>query len=153
MFYAEITEILGSDQYLGLYFSAFYIIMDENKRLFFCNAGHQRSYLLRRDRKKIASLNTEGFLVGITSDERAQYQTKTINAESGDKIVLYTDGIVEARDAGGDEFGVDRIIKNISKNYSMSGEKMLNSITDDLKSFTNIDDMKDDATLIVIDIK
>ena len=87
----------------------------------------------------------------ITSDERAQYQTKTINAESGDKIVLYTDGIVEARDAGGDEFGVDRIIKNISKNYSMSGETVLISITDDLKSFTNIDEMKDDATLIIID--
>ena len=38
---SEITEILGADQYSGLYFSAFYLIMDENKKLFFCNAGHQ----------------------------------------------------------------------------------------------------------------
>ena len=149
----EITDILGSDQYSGLYFSAFYIIMDENKRLLFCNAGHQQSFLLRRERKKIASLNTEGFLVGITSDERAQYTTKTINAESGDKIVLYTDGIVEARNADGEEFGVDRIIKNLSKNYLMSGEKILDAVTGNLKGFTNIDEMKDDATLIIIDIK
>ena len=109
--------------------------------------------ILRRERKKIASLNTEGFLVGITSDERAQYTTKTINAESGDKIVLYTDGIVEARNADGEEFGVDRIIKNLSKNYLMSGEKILDAVTGNLKGFTNIDEMKDDATLIIIDIK
>ncbi len=150
---SDITEILGTDRYSGLYFSAFYIIMDENKRLFFCNAGHQQSFLLRRERKKIASLNTEGFLVGITSDERAQYQTKMINAESGDKIILYTDGIAEARSSAGEQFGVDRIIKNMSKNYSEPGDKILESIIEDLKGFTNMDEMKDDATLLIINIK
>lgn len=150
---SEINDILGADEYSGLYFSAFYVTVDGDKRLSFCNAGHQQSFLIRVGRKKIAALNTDGFLVGVADGSLATYQTKTVTAQSGDKIVLFTDGIVEARNEDKDEYSVDRIIKNMSKYYSLSGEKILNAIVEDLTGFTNIDEMRDDATLIVIEIK
>ena len=63
--------------------------------------------------KKLTKLDTNGFLVGISEDMNEMYETKVTNTESGDKIILFTDGIVEAKNSENEEFGmeVDEVVK------------------------------------------
>ncbi|MCP4136642.1 MAG: SpoIIE family protein phosphatase [bacterium] len=148
---SEITAILKNA--LGFYFSAFYLILDDKKRITFCNAGHVVPYIIRKKKKGIRLLNTNGFLVGISPDMGHMYETRSTELETGDKIILYTDGITEHSNKSGEEFGNDRLLGTMKKNFNNSGDQILKAIIDDMNDFSSMENLKDDTTLIIIDIK
>ncbi|MDY6935476.1 MAG: SpoIIE family protein phosphatase [Spirochaetota bacterium] len=151
---SEITDLMEmQDSHMGIYFSAFYLIIDENNMLSYCNAGHLHSLLIRKNQKKVVTLNTDGFLLGISKDMNQIYETKMTRIESGDKIVMYTDGIVEAFNLDKEQFGVNRILESIRKSYVLSGNHIVKNIVEDLSKFTNIEELKDDATIFLIEVK
>ena len=150
---SEITAILSQNESpTTIYFSSFYLIVDKNNQLSYCNAGHLRSVLLRKLKKKLVSLNSNGFLIGVSEEMNHMFESKMTSIESGDKIILYTDGITEAKNSEDEEFGMDRMLSSIQKNYLLSAENLINAIITDLSSFTDIDKLKDDATIFIIDI-
>jgi serine phosphatase RsbU (regulator of sigma subunit) len=91
----------------------------------YVNAGHNPPLLLRAD-GSVERLETGGFLLGVFPD--AVYETAALTMGPGDLLVLYSDGVTEAMDAGGNEFGDDRLIAFLRENRSLSAEDLVDAL-------------------------
>ena len=93
----------------GKFISFFYCIVDARDRsLAYENAGHCPAQLVRRSGETLALIG-EGAVLGVLPDWR--YRNNRVQLESGDHIVLFTDGVSEAEDANGVEFGEERLMR------------------------------------------
>jgi sigma-B regulation protein RsbU (phosphoserine phosphatase) len=76
------------------------------------------------------------------------YEQGEFPVEPGDRLVFYTDGITEGRDALGDEYGEDRLADAAQRFRSLPAQEMLTAILGEVTAFNNAT-FEDDATLIV----
>jgi len=150
----EIIGILEDmDKDSAMYFTAYYIIIDKDNMIHSVDAGHICPFLIRKERKRIEILKSGGIPVGISKELDNMYITFRTKAESGDKIVLYTDGIIEARNSDDKMYGMGGLINSLKKDFREPADSLLKSIIKDLAGFTNLNMLKDDATLFVIELK
>jgi len=149
----EISTILHIHDTFGYYFSAFYFILDKNKGISYCSAGHPEPILIRSNKNKLSYLTTSGFLVGISEDMNHLYETKMTQLESGDKIIMYTDGVSESMNKEEKQFGTRGIVQATQRIFSKSSSDILNSIVTEFSSFTDINNLNDDTTCIVVEVK
>ncbi len=150
----EIIDILEEvDKESAMYFTAFYMIIDKNNVIHSVDAGHIRPFLIRTELNKLSLLKSGGIPMGISKEMNELYVTYQARVKPGDKVVLFTDGIIEARNDQQSEFGMDGIIKSIKSHYRESSEDLMKSIIRDLSNFTDLSDTKDDATLFIIELK
>src|SRR5262249_53704735 len=104
---ARLNRVLSVDG-AGKYVSLFYGVLDPGVgRLVFANAGHPPPLLLRAGSHAPASLEARGLLLGV--DAAAAYATAEAAVGPGDLLMLFTDGVTEARNHDGAQFG-DRLM-------------------------------------------
>ena len=77
-------------------------------------------------------------------------EAKEVNYESGDLLILYTDGIIEAKNKTGDEYGYDRLCHSIELNASLDPSRIKDKVIEDLSGFTDGIALDDDYTLLII---
>ncbi len=147
-------EILNQEffEYLdsGEFFSSFYgIYFEENRRFIFTNANHPPPLLLRKDKKNIETLSSEGFFVGIFKD--AVFTEKEILIDRGDRLLFYTDGVVELRNMKKEKYGTDRLKKIMVTEAKKDVRSMVKKIESDLYSFA--DRIDDDITIKIVEFK
>ncbi len=147
----EIIEDMDNDS--AMYFTAFYLVIDEHNNIYSADAGHICPFFIRRDKKRIELLKSGGIPIGISKDLDNMYITFKTKAESGDKIVLYTDGIIEARNSDKKQYGMGGVINSMKKNFREPADLLLKAIINDLSGFTNVNTLKDDATVFIIELK
>lgn len=117
------------------------------------NAGHPFAIVYHKD-KNIAELlesdnpNACG-VIGIP-DLPIDYDSKTIQLKSGDSILLYTDGIIEAKNLNDEEYGYDRLLKAFELNQNLPIKNQIDNIIYDVKTFLQSDDINDDITLLCV---
>jgi len=127
------------------------MIFDASDRgLVFSNAGHLPAIRVKAS-GGLELLKTEGTPIGLIEDEA--YLDDGVKLEPGDSVVLYTDGITEARNAAKEEFGEERLQGVISKNHYASPLPMVNAIKSELSRFVGNVPQHDDCTLIVLKVK
>jgi len=117
-------------------------------RLVYSNAGHNPPFLLRRD-GSVEKLSDGGMVLGIFPD--VCYEQAEMALGSGDRLLFYTDGITEARNPEGDEYGEERLADAASAVRSKSADAIKDAVLADVNGFTN-GRFEDDATLIVVGI-
>jgi sigma-B regulation protein RsbU (phosphoserine phosphatase) len=127
----------------------FYAHLDSERRMLrYANAGHNPPILARRD-GTFVRLTTGGAVLGVRSEWR--YSQGQIELDSGDRLLLFTDGVSEARDPAGEEFGEGRLIELFLSMPEASPlllkRKLMQSVTDFCRS-----PLQDDATLIAISV-
>ena len=139
----------------GRFISFFYCVADtEEGTLTFTNAGHYPPILVRAD-GRVERLATGGPVLGIFGD--AVYEQAQVAIESGDRLVLYTDGITEVTPRGADgdngstrdEFGDNRLIDLVVQHRGCSAPSLQARLSDAVAQFSN-GAFQDDATLIVM---
>jgi phosphoserine phosphatase RsbU/P len=92
----------------GQYVTAACAAIDiEARTITYAGAGHPPSLLLRRNTGEVLDLSENGLFIGLFP--HATYSNVSVPFEGGDKLLLYTDGIVEAQGPDGQEFGRDRL--------------------------------------------
>jgi phosphoserine phosphatase RsbU/P len=127
--------------------SFFYGVLNaENKEFTYSNAGHPPPIIIRNN-GEIYHLSNGGLLLGV--DPNASYQQVTVQLEKGDVLLLYTDGILETRNAFGEEFGESRLIDICKKNTHLSENDFGKNILTTINKFSN-DDIDDDITLVIM---
>ena len=114
--------------------------------LTYANAGHYPPIVARAD-GSIERLAAGGPVLGVFPD--ASYEQDEIQLSSGDRVVLYTDGVTEARNAADEEFGEERLIGAILEHRACSAPALEARLSDRVASFSG-DALHDDATLIVL---
>jgi sigma-B regulation protein RsbU (phosphoserine phosphatase) len=134
------------------YITCFYGLIDpENKRLLYINAGHNPPLLLRGD--GTSQLLTQGGLpLGVF--ETSRYSESVVEFRSGDILVLYTDGVVEARDQRDEEFGLKRLEEVVRATSGRRAHEIVQAITKAVDEHSaEIGGPEDDLTVSVIKIK
>jgi sigma-B regulation protein RsbU (phosphoserine phosphatase) len=127
------------------FITLFYSVYDEAAQtLTYVNAGHNPPLLVRSG--EFQRLEVGGTVVGPLSD--AAYQQETIQLLPEDVLVLFTDGITEATNSNGEEFGEGRLRDAILGGIRLPAQELRDRILDEVESFAG-EFPNDDRTLIV----
>ncbi len=113
-------------------------------RLTFANAGLTPPLLRRRD-GRFEELSQSGVLLGVAP--RAQYEDYSVELEAGDILVLYSDGLTEAR-RGNEEFGTEGVRRALEANARKGAAEILRVLLAEVQAFT--DQPLDDVTVVVL---
>lgn len=128
------------------FFTMVYGILDIENFIFdYVCAGHPPPILLSA-KKEPAVLYDEQFPIGVV--DKPQYSRKTIKLNAGDKLVLYTDGTVEACNDKGDMFGKDRLIKQLASKPELKLEKMFSAVIENLEDWCGKEKIRDDISML-----
>jgi sigma-B regulation protein RsbU (phosphoserine phosphatase) len=114
-------------------------------RLTYANAGHNPPLLVHAD-GRVDALAPGGTVLGVFAE--SAYEQGEFRIASGDRLVLYTDGITEGRNAAGEEFGEERLAQSALAHRGLAADAMLAAMLADVEAF-NGGSYEDDATLIV----
>jgi serine phosphatase RsbU (regulator of sigma subunit) len=127
----------------------FFGILDPaEQRLRFASAGHLDPYLFRAADGKLVSLSSWGFPLGVR--RRDPFREEVVQFEAGDRLILYSDGFIEALDDDGEPFGFDRFEKAILAAGTKSAMDIKQALLSSVKKFTRNRPPEDDQTLVVI---
>jgi sigma-B regulation protein RsbU (phosphoserine phosphatase) len=111
-----------------------------------CNAGHCPPLLVRSG--QISRLKATGLPIGLFS--RGDYSVHSLELAQGDTFVLYTDGLSEARDVSGQEYGDERLLRLIRGGHQLALEALLAACLRDVSSFRAAAPRVDDLALMAI---
>ena len=114
--------------------------------LTYTNAGHYLPMLVRAD-GSVDRLGAGGPVLGVLAE--AEYEQAQVAVAAGDRIVLFTDGLTEARSAGDEEFGEDRLLASALEHRACSAPALQARLSDAVARF-NGGRLQDDATLMVL---
>lgn len=90
-----------------------------------------------------------GFPIGLEYDISAFIAKKTIALHPGDGVVLYTDGVTEAENSTGDQYGLPRLCDAVSRHWDASSEQIQQAVIHDIQAFIGAQKTFDDLTLVV----
>lgn len=143
-----IFENTPSDKFITFFWGIF---NPENHEFHYVNAGHNPPLLLKKDQEDLKELTEGGLILGATST-LTPYEERTITLSQDDILVMYTDGVTEAKDVDEiEEYGEERLYHCIKQHRDKSASEIQNAIIDDIKNFST-DIQNDDITLIVIKV-
>lgn len=151
---AEVLAHLNKElcgRFPGRFVTGIYMIIDASaKSVELASAGHSPSLLYRM---KDNAVSEEDFHtdVPLGIDMNAQYIQTRVDIAKGDKIIVFTDGLFEARDTGGREYGLLNTKKIILDNARMPAGGLLELITGGLFKFSKGAQQHDDITVILVD--
>jgi serine phosphatase RsbU (regulator of sigma subunit) len=137
----------------GMFVTMFFGILNTASGTFrFASAGHNPLLLIRADQGKPELIKTKGFPLGMVGAE--PYAKRVENGEvrlsPSDWIVLYTDGINEAQNARGEEFGMERFLDLVVANRGSTSADLVAAVLEGHSAFVGKASQFDDITLIAI---
>lgn len=136
-----------------MFISMAYVILDHVRRtVTLARAGHDAPLLYRHATESVTPVKVSGMVVGIDSGSVFDRITGdlALSLEQDDCLLLYTDGVNEALDANGDEFGLDRIVQCVRTCAPNGAPALITGLIDELRSFVGAQPQNDDITLIAI---
>ena len=132
--------------------TAAYVYLDlEKNSLCYAGAGHPPLLLCRGSSGKAAKVLENGLILGMFP--KATYETLELPLELGDRIVLYTDGILEAANPAEEQFGADRFMRFMENNKSLRADQFADAFLDEISRWLEQppeQGQQDDITLLVI---
>jgi serine phosphatase RsbU (regulator of sigma subunit) len=138
LFYENTTDSAYATLFLAEY--------DDRRRGFrYVNCGHYSPLLLRAD-STLERLTSTSTVLGLFPEWNSEVEERQLSP--GDILALYTDGITEAFNDAGDEFGEQRLIEALRQNRDRSSETIISEIVDEVRRFSP-HEQHDDITLIV----
>jgi len=143
MLLAQDTEETG--MYATLFLARFNA---EDKTLTYCNAGHLVPLLWRNGRGEFERLDEGGLPVGMFAGEK--FEQRTIDTAEDDLLVMFTDGVTEARDDSGSFFGEKRLQSVLRGSIHMSANEILNQLMKAVREFQHSELQRDDITVVVV---
>jgi serine phosphatase RsbU (regulator of sigma subunit)/catechol 2,3-dioxygenase-like lactoylglutathione lyase family enzyme len=138
VFYKNSTE----SAYATMFFAEY---NDGARRLRYANCGHLPALLLRND-GALERLESTGTVVGLFPEWDCVTEERTLR--EGDILAIYTDGVTEAFNEAGDDFGEDRLIDSLRRHAHLPPQLAVSALVDDVRRFSP-QEQSDDITLIV----
>lgn len=118
---------------------------DETGRLIYTNAGHLKPILVRAG--KASGLEGEGMVAGLLPN--VKYEQQEIQLESSDLLAVFSDGIPEAENQEGKEFGEDRLSDLLVENANKPLDEIIRIVTHGVDNWAADPDTRDDTTIVL----
>jgi PAS domain S-box-containing protein len=145
----DANNMICADSREGMFVTLFYGVLDESMRcLVYANAGHPPPLLMRSGSNAFEKLEVTGIALGAMGG--AKYEERRVDLSSGDVLVLYTDGVNEAENRNGEQYGIERFRCTITKSCQHSAQGILDKILADLSQFCDGQAQFDDITMVVV---
>jgi serine phosphatase RsbU (regulator of sigma subunit) len=143
------NRLLSVEMPMGLFITMFYARLDPlSGQLTYVNAGHNPPLLYRPASGEMTALTGTGMALGL--DDDARYRQRTVQIEPGDILLLYTDGVTEAFDAGQEQFGMERLEELLRQNGQSSPAELVSNLEAAVDAFTGGGHPSDDITLLIV---
>jgi sigma-B regulation protein RsbU (phosphoserine phosphatase) len=143
---SSVNRALCRQKDLRRFVTLFYALYDSSTRvLTYTNAGHNPPFVLRKD-GSCERLNPGGMVTGVFDE--ASYEEGRVALQAGDRVVLFTDGITEARADTGAEFEDTGLLRTLDRCRHGDAQSLVNAIFEDVGTFTG-GRLQDDATAMV----
>ena len=127
----------------------FFGLLDpRSQTLRFSSAGHLDPYVYRASTGKLETLSSWGFPLGVK--RREPFREHSVDFAAGDRLVLYSDGLIECIDDDGEPYGFDRFEHTITHCGHLTAEEMKKTVLNSVRKFTRNRPPEDDQTLVVV---
>src|SRR6266851_2651646 len=142
---AEIGTVSDPERYVTLLVAE----IDTNKRtIHYVNCGHNHALLFRAKTGTLTRMNSSCPPIGLSPDEICELASADLSA--GDVLVFYTDGVTEAENRLGEEFGLERLSAVVLGGSSLSAEELTINIFNSATNFCGDVGFHDDVTIVVV---
>ncbi|HZR23176.1 MAG TPA: SpoIIE family protein phosphatase [Vicinamibacterales bacterium] len=128
------------------FLTTFYGMLGPDGSLMYCNAGHNAPLVVSPS--GIRRLETGGVVLGLF--DQASFDEETIQLQPGDFIVAFSDGVTEAMNEAGEEFGDDRLIACVTQHRAESPNAILDAVIADVRAFAGDATQSDDVTAVLV---
>lgn len=139
-----------------MFVSLIYLVLENDTgKLRMARAGHDAPTMYRADTGCIETIKPPGLALGIDEGDVFERVTKDMDIEmqTGDCLLLHTDGVCEAVDEHGHEFGLEKLESNFLKSAALGAESVVESIRKEVALFAGDQPQMDDITMIAIEKK
>lgn len=146
----ELNQFLYEDLTKAeLFITLFYLQYQPDTRVVeYASAGHSPTLLWQTAQSQCLRLDPEGLIVGVKKD--FFYEKDSYRLASGDVLLLYTDGLIEAENDHNEFFGEERLAELLRENHHLQPQELINYIVDQVRLFTGHQNFKDDVSMIVL---
>ncbi len=142
------NRLVCADSTNGMFVTLFYADLNpETGDLTYVNAGHNAPLLYQCAQDQLTKLIRTGMPLGV--EPLSTYQQRTIQLRPGDFVVLYTDGVTDALNAQGQEFGEERLQRVLLERCAAPAADMVAAVLQALGDFTGPTAPFDDITLVI----
>lgn len=142
----RLNRMLCRDTTPSEFVTLFYGVLDaRNRRLTYCNAGHPPGLLLRGG--EVAELHAGDMVLGV--DPHQEYSQSILELQTGDTLLLYTDGVMDAMNFQQETFGRQRVIDALRRGGWTAAEVAQNLLWD-VRRFVGMAKQSDDLTILVV---
>lgn len=146
----KVNRVISNNMTPDKFITFFYCLLDaKSKQLVYTNAGHNRPILFHQDGSWM-ELKEGGLALGMTRERK--YEQDEIQLDSGDRLLLFTDGVTEVVNTEQEEFGEQRVIDLLGNNLSLRATELQKKIIEAVTEFSR-GDFQDDVTLITISVE
>ena len=147
--FEKLNKVIHRSRLTSRYVSLFYMELEANGQVVYLNAGHVYPYHYRKRKEKFVPLKEGGMVLGPTSN--ATYGRGFVYLEDGDCVIAFTDGITEAKNLDGEDFGDERVINFVKENYDRyDAGQMVDRLIDAVAKFSQGSDYSDDRTVVFL---
>ena len=142
------NRLLCADSTGGMFVTLFYAQLDPAKNeITYVNAGHNPPLVLRDATQELVELNRTGVMLGF--DDSMEFGQRQVTLETGDMILFYTDGVTEANNAEGEQFGEERLRALLIEYANAAPSELLDALKHALAEFIGTAAQFDDITIVI----
>ncbi len=146
----ELNRHFASREDTEMYFTLVYgLLNQETGRATLVQAGHPYPLRWDRERSRIERIGAGGFAVGMLPG--LDYETVTFDIRPGDRLFVYSDGIVECADPGGRLYSLERLESFLAENAHCHARQLMRALKAELKEWRQNDQFDDDISLLILE--
>ena len=148
----RVNQTVFADTREKVFITMIFAILDLTRRtLTFARAGHEPLVMCSRSSGGMRLLTPDGIALGLVDDHLfSAIRDQEIPLHDGDTAILYTDGVIEAMDERGHEYGQERFLEMLRTHSESSAEDLLHTLVTDVRHFARGGRQSDDITLVVL---
>ncbi len=143
-----ITGKIDLDHYATL---AFLTYNSSEHSIEFATAGHVPMLLWRENKGAIERISQKTDPIGV--ERNSEYQDLKLTVSKGDIIILYTDGLIEALNREGKQYGIETLSTVVKEHHNSSAKEIANEVKHNIQAFVGSASLHDDQTLVIMKIK
>lgn len=142
----SLVRMIPEERFVTIFFG----VMDVNSgELTYVRAGHPHPLIMRKADGDVARLEGDGDIVGMFED--IGMEQATVRLERGDRLIAYSDGLVEITGEGGLQYGVANLVKSIEGGKDLPGDEFVNGIIKNVREFSRESALADDMALFLLE--